>query len=58
MSNKAANDAHLRAIEETMIIRLSAEDQSRFALALLDPPAPSDDLREARTLHAENVEMR
>ncbi len=54
----AAQEAALRAIEDERIIRLSAEDQLRFAQALLDPPAPGKALRRARKLHRENVEVR
>ena len=36
----AAHEAARRAIEEEGILRLSAEDQQRFAEALLDPPGP------------------
>lgn len=54
----AAHAAAQRAIEEEGIIRLSAEDQQRFAEALLDPPAPGDALQRARRLHLEQVEAR
>ena len=54
----AAQDAAQRAIEDESILRLSAEDQIRFAVALIDPPAPNDALRRAKILHAENVEIR
>ncbi len=37
----AAQTAAYKTIEETHIIRLSAEDQIRFVELLLDPPAPS-----------------
>lgn len=36
----AARDAAVRAIEEVEVLRLSVEDQQRFAEALLDPPEP------------------
>jgi hypothetical protein len=36
----AAQGAAQRAIEEQAILRLSAEDQQRFAEALIQPPAP------------------
>lgn len=48
----AAQEAAHRAIEETSIIRLSAEDQRRFVEALLDPPAPTPALRRAQEAHA------
>ena len=37
----AAQTAAYKTIEEYNIIRLSAEDQIRFAELLLNPPAPS-----------------
>ena len=43
----AAQEAAHRAIEETQIIRLSIEDQRRFAEALINPPEPNDALRRA-----------
>jgi uncharacterized protein (DUF1778 family) len=54
----AAHDAALRAIEQQAILRLSAEDQQRFAEALIQPPAPNTALNEAKRLHLENVEVR
>lgn len=54
----AAHEAAQRAIEEDGIIRLSTEDQQRFAAALIDPPAPNEALRRAARRHAENVEVR
>jgi uncharacterized protein (DUF1778 family) len=54
----AAQEAALRAIEEAEIIRLSTEDQRRFAEALINPPKPNEALRRAMKLHAENVEVR
>jgi len=54
----AAHEAAQRAIEEEAIIRLSAEDQQRFAEALINPPQPNEALRRARRLHLENVEVR
>ena len=54
----AAHDAARRAIEDAEIIRLSAEDQLRFAQALLDPPTPNKTLWDAKRLHSETVEMR
>ncbi len=43
----AARDAAVRAIEEVEILRLSVEDQQRFAEALLDPPEPVAALEKA-----------
>ena len=37
----AAREAASRTIEQTEILRLSAEDQRRIAEALLDPPPPT-----------------
>jgi uncharacterized protein (DUF1778 family) len=54
----AAHDAAQRAIEEQAILRLSAEDQRRFAEALIQPPAPNAALKHAKRLHLENVEVR
>ena len=54
----AAHAAAQRAIEEEGIIRLSAEDQQRFAEALLDPPAPNEALRRAARRHRDQVETR
>jgi len=54
----AAHAAAQRAIEQTQIIRLSVEDQRRFAAALIDPPEPNEALRRAAQLHAEHVEVR
>jgi uncharacterized protein (DUF1778 family) len=54
----AAHDAAQRAIEEEGIIRLSAEDQQRFAKALIHPPAPNAALKRAKRLHQAGVEVR
>jgi uncharacterized protein (DUF1778 family) len=54
----AAHDAAQRAIEELAILRLSAEDQRRFAEALIHPPVPNAALKHAKRLHLENVEVR
>lgn len=54
----AAHDAAQRAIEDEGIIRLSAEDQRRFAEALINPPAPNAALQRAKRLHLDNVEVR
>jgi len=52
----AAHDAARRAIEEESLIRLSADDQRRFADALANPPAPNAALKRAKRLHRDNVE--
>lgn len=54
----AAHEAAQRAIEAQEIIRLSAEDQRRFAEALINPPEPNAALRQARQAHRANVEIR
>ncbi len=54
----AAQAAAQRSIEQTQIIRLSVEDQRRFAEALINPPEPNEALRRATKLHAEHVEVR
>jgi uncharacterized protein (DUF1778 family) len=48
----AAQDAAQRTIEETHIIRLAAEDQRRFAEALLNPPPLAAAMERARVAHA------
>jgi uncharacterized protein (DUF1778 family) len=54
----AAHEAAQRAIEEDGLIRLSVEDQRRFAEALINPPAPNAALKRAKRLHAAHVEAR
>jgi uncharacterized protein (DUF1778 family) len=54
----AAHDAAQRAIEQQAILRFSAEDQQRFAEALIQLSAPNAALNEAKRLHLENVEVR
>ena len=54
----AAHASAQRAIENAQIIRLSVEDQRRFAEALINPPEPNEALRRAAKLHAEHVEVR
>lgn len=49
----AAQDAANRTIEETNIIRLSAEDQLRFYDLLQNPPAPSPAMLRAFERHRE-----
>ena len=48
----AARDAAQRTIEETHIIRLAAEDQRRFAEALLNPPPLAPAMERAHDAHA------
>jgi uncharacterized protein (DUF1778 family) len=43
----AAREAACRTIEETEIIRLSAEDQRQITKALLSPPEPTPALKKA-----------
>lgn len=54
----AAYEAAKQSIEEEGIVRLSAEDQRRFAEALLKAPAPNAALRKAKQRHAASVEVR
>ena len=54
----AAQDAAHQVIEDEGIIRLSAEDQARFAKALLRPPAPKAALKRAMRRHVKDVEVR
>ena len=54
----AAEAAAQRAIEDEGIIRLSAEDQARFAQALIRPPAPNAALKRAMRRHAKDVDLR
>ncbi len=51
----AADEAACRAIEQTEIIRLSAEDQRRIAAAILDPPAPNRALKKAARRYRELI---
>ena len=43
----AAEEAAHRTIEQAHIIRLSLEDQRRFAEAIINPPKPNKALRRA-----------
>ena len=54
----AAQNAAQRVVEDDSIIRLSVEDQARFAQALLNPPAPNAALKRALQRHADHVEVR
>ncbi|WP_433691567.1 DUF1778 domain-containing protein [Herbaspirillum seropedicae] len=47
----AVQEAAQRAIEQAEVVRLSLEDQQRFADALLAPPAPSAALQRAMVRH-------
>jgi len=47
----AAQEAARRTIEENAVIRLSAEDQTRFVEMLLNPPEPSHALKRAKAAH-------
>jgi uncharacterized protein (DUF1778 family) len=47
-----------RTIAETEFIRLSVNDQRRFAEALINPPEANEALRHAAKLHAGQVEVR
>ena len=54
----AAHDAAQRVIEDDNLMRLSADDQARFAQALINPPEPNDALRQAMQAHKESVDVR
>jgi toxin ParE1/3/4 len=45
-------------LSRNALLRLSAEDQRRFAEALFNPPVPNNALKHAKRLHLENVEVR
>jgi uncharacterized protein (DUF1778 family) len=49
----SADEAACRAIEQTEIIRLSAEDQRQIAKAILNPPKPTPALRRAARRYRE-----
>jgi uncharacterized protein (DUF1778 family) len=48
----AAQDAAHRAIEETQLIRLSVDDQIRFAEMILNPPEANPAMQRAKEAHA------
>jgi uncharacterized protein (DUF1778 family) len=50
----ALKDAH-RTIEESQIIRLSIEDQQRFAQALLKPPTLAPAMKRALKAHKQLI---
>ena len=54
----AAHAAAQRTIEDEGVLRLSAEDQQRFAEALIRPAAPNTALQRAAQRHRELVEVR
>ncbi len=54
----AAQEAARRTIEESHLIRLSVEDQVRFADLLLNPPEPSLSLQRAKEAHRRLVRGR
>ncbi|HXN58465.1 MAG TPA: DUF1778 domain-containing protein [Candidatus Angelobacter sp.] len=54
----AAQEAAHRTIEETSLIRLSAQDQRRFMELLLHPPELAPAMKRARRAHAELIESR
>ncbi|HVT57112.1 MAG TPA: DUF1778 domain-containing protein [Thermoanaerobaculia bacterium] len=54
----AAQEVAHRTIEETSIIRLSAEDQRRFVELLLNPPELALAMKRAKQAHAELIESR
>src|SRR3954468_9153198 len=52
----AAQEAAHRTIEETHLIRVSAEEQERFVDLLLNPPDPSPALLRAKEAHARLIQ--
>jgi Protein of unknown function (DUF1778) len=50
-----AQEAAHRTIEEAHVIRLSVQDQRRFADCLLNPPKPSPALSRAKKAHAKLI---
>ncbi|WP_148595484.1 type II toxin-antitoxin system TacA family antitoxin [Aquisphaera giovannonii] len=48
----AAQDAASKVVEDTHLIRLTVEEQIRFAELLIDPPPMSPALKRARKDHA------
>jgi len=53
----AAQEAANRTIEETHLIRLSVEDQQRFAELLLNPPTISPAMQRAKEAHARLIQQ-
>ena len=53
----AGEDAR-RTVEDADVLRLAAEDQVRFANALIDPPAPNARLARAAKRHADLIAPR
>ncbi len=51
----AAREAAERTIEKATVLSLSAEDQRRFAQAILKPPAPNAALRRAAKRHRQLI---
>lgn len=54
----AAQEVAHRTIEETALIRLSAEEQRRFVELLLNPPELAPAMKRAMQAHAELIESR
>lgn len=52
----AAQEAAQRTIAESYLIRLSVDDQNRFAELMLNPPEPTDALKRAREAHGRLVQ--
>ncbi|MGH8470068.1 MAG: DUF1778 domain-containing protein [Gammaproteobacteria bacterium] len=51
----AAQEAAWRTIEETNLIRLSLDDQTRFVELLLNPPAPNPAMKRAKAAHTKLI---
>lgn len=54
----AAVDATLAGLHNAGVIRLSVEDQQRFAAALIDPPPPNATLQRAVRHHRARIQQR
>ena len=51
----SVHEAALRAIEDSRLIRLNADESRAFAEALLNPPEPSERLRKAARRYLDTV---
>lgn len=52
----SAKDRAEKLLRRQTIIRLTAEDQARFADAILNPPPPNEAMEQARELHGTMIE--
>lgn len=51
----AAHEAALRTIDDTTVMRLSAQDQQLFVEAVLNPPEPNEALQRAKQRYLRKV---